>query len=88
MTFGARWVYLRWAITFDGNRPVNRARISVYSAGMTPNEREVRSEDTMYNVTDLLPFTNYSFGVVACNEIDCGLQSDRSQVVMTVNDSK
>ena len=80
-------MYLRWTITFNGNRPVNRARISIYSTGMMP-ERIVSSGVTMYNVTDLLPFTNYSFGVVACNEIGCGLQSELSQVVMTLNDSK
>ena len=87
VSFGARWVYLSWAIAFSGNRPVSGARISIYSTEMMPN-REVMSGATMYNVSDLSPFTNYSFGVVACNEIGCGMQSDRSQDVRTLNDSK
>ena len=80
---------LRWTITFDGNRPVNRVRISVYSTStdMVP-EVEVDSGLPMYNVSSLLPFTNYTFGVVACNEIGCGLQSDLSPAVLTLNDSK
>ena len=89
LSFGARWVYISWTISFDGNRAVSRARISIYSPDleMTP-ERELMSGDTTYNITNLSPFTNYSFGVVACNEIGCGLQSNFSRVVMTLNDSK
>ena len=80
-------MYIRWAITFDGNRPVNRARISIYSTELMP-ERLVSSGETTYNVSNILPFTNYSFGVVACNEIGCGMQSELSPNVMTLNDSK
>jgi hypothetical protein len=80
-------MYISWIITFAGNRDVSSARISIYSGEMT-SERELMTGDTTYNVTELTPFTNYSFGVVACNEIDCGLQSNLSQVIMTLNDSK
>ena len=87
LSFGARWVYIGWTITFNGNRDVCSARISIYSTEMMP-ERELMSGDTTYNVTNLSLFTNYSFGIVACNEIGCGLQSNLSQMVMTLNDSK
>ena len=87
LSFGARWVYISWTISFNGNRNVSSARISIYSTEMTP-ERELMSGNTTYNITNLSPFTNYSFGVVACNEIGCGLQSNLSRMVMTLNDSK
>ena len=81
-------MYLGWNITFNGNRDVNGARISIYSTENLPGERMVMSGVTRNNITGLSPFTNYSFGVVACNEIGCGLQSELSPVVRTLNDSK
>ena len=45
----------------------------------------------MYNISDvdiILPFTNYSFTVVSCNEIGCSDQSEPSAIIETAQDSK
>ena len=77
---------IQWSITFNGNRPVNRV---IISANNVADSLELNTMATSYNVsTQLLPFTNYTFAVVACNEIGCSTQSDLSQTVMTLNDSK
>ena len=44
---------------------------------------EVAITETSYNITILRPLNNYTFGVVACNEIGCSSQSDLSLTVMT-----
>ena len=88
VSFGARWVSISWSITFNGNRPVNRVIISANSAANRV-EFTVNTMATSYNVsTLLLPFTSYTFAVVACNVVGCSTQSDLSPAVMTLSDSK
>ena len=85
---GAIWVNIRWSIFFDGNRPVNGVYISAYALGVNITQVRVETMETSFNVTKLLPFTNYTFGVVACNEIGCSTQSELSDSIRTLNDSK
>ena len=99
--FGARWVALRWTPTFDGNRPVTSFRLYVSSVDVSDNFTLIgplsatdlmTSEGRfMYNISDvdiILPFTNYSFTVVSCNEIGCSDQSEPSAAIETAQDSK
>ena len=88
VSFGARWVSITWSITFNGNRPVKRVIILANSTADS-FEFTVNTMATSYNVsTQLLSLTSYTFTVVACNVIGCSIQSNLSQTVMTLNDSK
>ena len=61
---------ISWSITFNGNRPVNRVIISANSAANRV-EFTVNTMATSYNIsTLLLPFTSYTFAVVASSESD------------------
>ena len=99
--FGARWVALRWTPTFDGNRPVTSFTLYISSVDVSDNFTLIGSQNAsdlmtsegrfMYNISDMtviLPFTNYSFTVVSCNEIGCSDQSAPSAVIETAEDSK
>ena len=91
VSFGARWVNINWIIPFNGNRAVNGVYISDYSLGIIyeqilQNSSEIT--DASYNISQLLPFTNYTFGVVLCNEIGCSERSNMSGAITTLNDSK
>ena len=99
--FGARWVALRWTPTFDGNRPVTSFTLYVSSVDVSDNFTLIGSFNAsdlmtsegrfMYNISNreiILPFTNYSFTVVSCNEIGCSDQSDPSPAIRTDEDRK
>ena len=88
---GARWVNVGWSIPFNGNRPINRVVISASSTGpgQDPLVFEICTMSTTYNISSgILPFTNYTILVVACNIIGCSRQSNPSKPFMTLNDSK
>ena len=97
--YGARWVALRWAPSFDGNRPVTNVSLyvrsvdvsSIFSAisSLSVNNLMKSEGNFMYNISGgdkILPYTNYSFTVVSCSEIGCSDQSDPSPVIRTNQD--
>ena len=97
--YGARWVSLQWRPNFDGNRPVTSFLVFIHFRGdsfsfslTNPADGLVISNgNVMYNISDsdrILPYTNYSFTVVSCNEIGCSDQSDPSPTVETDQDGK
>ena len=96
---GTRWLALRWAAMFDGNRPITsfviyQQNINLTSSFMSLGTLQVsnlmfRDGNFMYNVTTgILPFTNYNFTVQACNVLGCGNVSQPSPTVMTLPDGK
>ncbi len=97
----ARWVVLSWTPSFDGNRPVTNFSLYIRSVDVSdsftlistlnPSDLMSSAEELLYNVSMqgvILPYTNYSFTVDACNDIGCSNQSDPSPVVTTDQDSK
>ncbi len=98
---GARWVVLSWTLSFDGNRPVTNFSLYIRSVDVsdsftlisTLNSGDMMSSagELMYNVSMqgvILPYTNYSFTVDACNDIGCSNQSDLSPVVTSDQDGE
>jgi len=98
---GSRWIALRWTSTFDGNRPVlgfmvyicdvNNSGNFTLVTNLTASTLMTKGNSFMYNVSGedvVLPFTQYSFRVVSCNEIGCSEQSPDSPVVLTGQDSE
>ena len=98
---GARWVVLHWTPSFDGNRPVTNFSLYIQSVDtsdsvtlistLVPSNLMSSAGELMYNVSMqgvILPYTNYSFTVDACNNIGCSNQSDPSPVVTTDQDGK
>ncbi len=95
---GARWVLLSWTPSFDGNRPVTNFSLYMDTSDsftlistLTPSNLMSSAGELMYNVSMqgvILPYTNYSFTVDACNNIGCSNQSDPSPVVTTDQDGK
>ena len=79
---------MNWIIPFNGNRQVNKVYVSVYNFGIINERNYSEITDACYTITQLLPFTNYTFGVVLCNEIGCSEQSNMSGAITTLNDSK
>ncbi len=93
----ARWVVLRWTPSFDGNRPVTN--FTLYISSMDSNSSMTQVPDglmssggeLMFNISMqgvIIPYTNYSFTVDACNEIGCSNQSDPSPVIRTLEDGE
>ncbi len=98
---GARWVVLSWTPSFDGNRPVTNFSFYIRSVDVSdgftlistviPSNLMSSAGELMYNVSMqgvILPYTNYSFTVDACNDIGCSNQSDPSPIVTTDQDGK
>ena len=98
--YGARWVVLQWTPSFDGNRPVTNFSLYISSVDVAGNfalfsslnaiDLMTSEGNFMYNISGegrILPYTNYSFTVVSCNEIGCSDQSDPSPVIRTEQDS-
>ena len=96
---GARWVVLSWTPSFNGNRPVTNFSLYIRSVDVsdsftltsTFNPSDLMSSvgELMYNVSMqgvILPYTNYSFTVDACNDIGCSNQSDPSPVATTLQE--
>ncbi len=96
---GARWVLLSWTPSFDGNSPVTNSSFYIRSVDtsdsftlistLIPSNLMSSAGELTYNVSMqgvILPYTNYSFTVDACNDIGCSNQSDPSSVVMTDQD--
>ena len=98
--YGARWITLRWSPSYDGNRPVTNFSLYIRSVDVSVNFtlliRYLSADDLTtpegninFNISDsdrVLPYTNYSFTVVSCNEIGCSDQSDPSFVIRTNQD--
>ena len=98
---GARWVVLSWTLSFDGNRPVTNFSLYIRSVDVSdsftlistliPSDLMSSAGELMYNVSMqgvILPYTNYSFTVDACNDIGCSNQSDLSPVVTSDQDGE
>ena len=98
--YGARWITLRWSLSYDGNRPVTNFSLYIRSVDVSVNFnlliRSLSADDlttpegnVIFNISDsgrILPYTNYSFTVVSCNEIGCSDQSDPSPIIRTDQD--
>ena len=95
--YGARWITLRWSLSYNGNRPVTNFSLYIRSVDVSVNLTLSLSADDLtttegniiFNISDsdrILPYTNYSFTVVSCNEIGCSDQSDPSPVIRTDQD--
>ena len=98
---GARWVVLSWTLSFNGNRPVTNFSLYIRSVDVsdsftlisTLNPGDIMSSagELLYNTSMqgvILPYTNYSFTVDACNNIGCSNQSDPSPVITSHQDGK
>ena len=98
---GARWVVLSWTPSFDGNRPVTNFSLYIRSVDVSdsftlistviPSDLMSSAGELLYNISMqgiILPYTNYSFTVDACNDIGCSNQSDPSPVVTSDQDGK
>ena len=98
---GARWVVLSWTPSFDANKPVNNFSLYIRSVDVSdsltlistliPSDLMSSAGELLYNVSMqgiILPYTNYSFTVDACNDIGCSNQSDPSVIVTTDQDGK
>ena len=98
---GARWVVLSWTPSFDGNRPVTNFSLYIRSVDVSdssplistlnPSDLMTSAGELLYNVSMqgvILPYTNYSFTMDACNDIGCSNQSDLSPVVTSDQDGK
>ena len=96
---GARWGVLSWILSFDGNRPVTNFSLYIRSVDVSdsftqistlnPSDLMSSAGEFMYNVSMqgvILPYTNYSFTVDACNDIGCSNRSDPSPVVTTLQE--
>ncbi len=96
---GARWVVLSWTPSFDANKPVNNFSLYIRSVDVSdsftlisiliPSDLISSAGELMYNVSMqgvVLPYTNYSFTVDACNDIGCSNRSDPSPIVTTDQD--
>ena len=93
---GARWIAIQWEPGFDGNSDILSFTIlrtepgsSDYVMVETVDVGDLmRDGDTFRrNITDLLPFTTYTFAVEATNEIGTSDQS-RSPNITTNEDRK
>ena len=98
---GARWVVLSWTLSFDGNRPVTNFSLYIRSVDVSdsftlistlnPSDLMSSAGELLYNISMqgvILPYTNYSFTVDACNTIGCSNQSDPSLVITSHQDGK
>ena len=95
--YGARWITLRWSPSYDGNRPVTNFSVHIrsvdgfvnFTLSLSADDLTTTEGNTNFNISDsdrILPYTNYSFTVVSCNEIGCSDQSDPSPVIRTNQD--
>ncbi len=98
---GARWMVLYWTPSFDGNRPVTNFSLYIRSVDVSDQFTLISTlvagdlmssaGELMYNISMqgvIVPYTNYSFTVDACNDIGCSNQSNPSPVVITNEDGE
>ena len=98
--YGARWITLRWSLSYNGNRPVTKFSLYIRSVDgsvdftlliryLSADDLTTTEGNIIFIISDsdrILPYTNYSFTVVSCNEIGCSDQSDPSPVIRTDQD--
>ncbi len=98
---GARWVVVHWTPSFDGNRPVTNFSLYIRSVDVSDQfilistlvagDLTSSAGELMYNISMqgvIVPYTNYSFTVDACNDIVCSHPSNPSSVVRTNEDGE
>ncbi len=99
---GPRYIDLRWRPNFDGNRDVQqflvyRMDVNVssgfdsvtnFSVGELSAPSNNQFTARIMDQQLILPFTQYSMRVVACNVIGCSNVSQQSDPVQTLQDSK
>ncbi len=98
---GSRWIILYWTPSFDGNRAVTNFSLYIRSVDVSDQftlistlvagDLTSSAGELMYNISMqgvIVPYTNYSFTVNACNDIGCSNQSNPSPVVRTNEDGE
>ena len=68
-------VALAWVEPHDNNAPINDYIITIDSVGSSSTRVRANASIEAFNVTDLLPFVNYTFTVAAENDEGVGLAS-------------
>ena len=84
---GPKWLTLEWTAVFVEHKPIEKYIIAQKSS--SASDRNITLENDkqgmpflsiQYSISsDILPFSNYSFSVKACNHIGC---SDESKPVL------
>ena len=83
---GPTWLTLEWTAVFVEHKPIEKYTIAQKSP--SASDRNITLENDkqgmpflsiQHSISDILPFTNYSFSVRACNHIGC---SDDSKPVL------